>query len=128
MGGYASSAYGRNYGRELRVLIFRGNRCVVLENKKLRVLMSVEEGTDILEFPLLGFWQLCRGSSGLPWYDMHCLAAIEPVNAFPNLGRAVARGAMGVLLAEPSTSTAWEATIFSHPLGVHKIRANGEIL
>jgi hypothetical protein len=50
MGRYASSAYERNYGCRLREFIFRGIRCVTLENEKIRVLVAAEKGADILEF------------------------------------------------------------------------------
>jgi hypothetical protein len=100
----------------------------VLENEKIRVLVTAEKGADTPEFPLLGFWQLCRGGSGYPWHGMHYLAALEPANDLTSLDEAVAREAATVLPAEASTTTTGEATIFSQPLEIHEVRANGEIL
>jgi hypothetical protein len=50
MGRYANSAWERNYGCRLREFIFRGHRCITLENEKIRVLVAADKGTDILEF------------------------------------------------------------------------------
>lgn len=40
----------RNFGCRLREIIYRGHRCVALENESLRVLIAADKGADILEF------------------------------------------------------------------------------
>ncbi len=50
MGAYTASHAGRNYGCRIREFDYRGNRCLTLENERLRILVSVDKGCDILEF------------------------------------------------------------------------------
>jgi hypothetical protein len=40
----------RNYGCRLRDFVWRGYRCITLENEILRVLVAADKGADILEF------------------------------------------------------------------------------
>lgn len=43
-------AQGRNFGCRLREFIYRGHRCVALENATLRVVIAADKGADIIEF------------------------------------------------------------------------------
>jgi hypothetical protein len=47
---YVCSDAGRNYGCRLRELIYRGHRCLSLENEKIRIFLTADKGADILEF------------------------------------------------------------------------------
>jgi galactose mutarotase-like enzyme len=40
----------RNWGCRLRDFIWRGHRCIALENEALRILVAADKGADILEF------------------------------------------------------------------------------
>jgi len=40
---------GRNFGCRIREIVYRGHRCVVLENARVRMLVAADKGADILE-------------------------------------------------------------------------------
>ena len=42
-------AEGRNFGCRVRELVYRGVRCVSLENAHLRLLIAADKGADIVE-------------------------------------------------------------------------------
>ena len=50
MNRYTSSDAGRNYACRIREFIYRGHRCLTLENEKIRVFIAADKGADILEF------------------------------------------------------------------------------
>lgn len=50
MNRYTSSHAERNHACRIREFIYRGNRCVTLENEKIRVFIAADKGADILEF------------------------------------------------------------------------------
>jgi hypothetical protein len=50
MNRYTSSDAGRNHACRIREFIYRGHRCLTLENEKIRVFIAPDKGADILEF------------------------------------------------------------------------------
>jgi hypothetical protein len=50
MSRYTSSDAERNYACRIREFIYRGHRCLTLENEKIRVFIAADKGADILEF------------------------------------------------------------------------------
>jgi hypothetical protein len=46
---YLSYTHERNFGCRIREIVYRGHRCVTLENERLRVLVVADKGADILE-------------------------------------------------------------------------------
>jgi hypothetical protein len=42
--------HDRNFGCRIRELVYRGHRCVSLENARVRLLVAADKGADILEF------------------------------------------------------------------------------
>ena len=47
---YQSDYHYRNYGCRIREFVYKGYRCVTLENEVLRVTVVADKGTDIIEF------------------------------------------------------------------------------
>jgi uncharacterized protein DUF4432 len=47
---YQTYAHERNYGCRVKEFLYRGHRCVLMENDLLRVMVSADKGADILEF------------------------------------------------------------------------------
>ncbi|MHC4782254.1 MAG: hypothetical protein ACYTE0_04270 [Planctomycetota bacterium] len=41
--------YNRNYGCRCREVVYKGHRTLILENEKLRLMIVVDKGTDIIE-------------------------------------------------------------------------------
>jgi hypothetical protein len=50
MNRYTSSDAGRNHACRIREFVYRGHRCLTLENEKIRVFIAADKGADILEF------------------------------------------------------------------------------
>jgi Domain of unknown function (DUF4432) len=50
MSSYLAYTHERNFGCRIRELVYRGHRCVTLENERLRVLVVADKGADMLEF------------------------------------------------------------------------------
>lgn len=50
MNRYTCSHAGRNHACRIREFIYRGHRCVTLENEKIRIFIAADKGADILEF------------------------------------------------------------------------------
>jgi hypothetical protein len=48
--GYQTYDHNRNYGCRLMEFVYRGYRCLTLENELLRVMVVADKGTDIYEF------------------------------------------------------------------------------
>jgi hypothetical protein len=46
---YLAYTHERNFGCRIREIVYRGHRCVTLENERLRVLVVADKGADILE-------------------------------------------------------------------------------
>lgn len=42
--------HDRNFGCRIREFVFRGHRCVSLENARVRIVIAADKGADILEF------------------------------------------------------------------------------
>jgi hypothetical protein len=64
-------SHERNYGCRIREIIYRGHRCVSMENEFLRVFIAADKGADILEFlykPL---------DVDFLWHSYHGLRATE---------------------------------------------------
>jgi len=49
MSGYLAYTHERNFGCRLREIVYRGHRCVTLENERLRLLVVADKGADLLE-------------------------------------------------------------------------------
>jgi hypothetical protein len=49
MNPYLAFSHERNFGCRVREIVWRGHRCVTLENERLRVLVVADKGADILE-------------------------------------------------------------------------------
>ena len=47
---YQTYSHERNYGSRIREFVYRGHRCLSIENELLRVVVSADKGADILEF------------------------------------------------------------------------------
>jgi galactose mutarotase-like enzyme len=50
MNPYLAYTHERNFGCRMREIVYRGHRCVTLENERLRVLVVADKGADLLEF------------------------------------------------------------------------------
>lgn len=48
--GYQTYTHERNYGCRVREFVYRGHRCLTIENELLRVMIAADKGADILEF------------------------------------------------------------------------------
>jgi hypothetical protein len=49
MNPYLAFTHERNFGCRVREIIYRGHRCVTLENERLRLLVVADKGADLLE-------------------------------------------------------------------------------
>ena len=75
MNPYQAWPHERNFGSRLREIVWRGHRCVMLENERLRVLVVADKGADVLEFlykPL---------DVELLWHSYHGLRRAGPERA-----------------------------------------------
>ena len=75
MNPYQPCVHERNFGSRLREIVWRGHRCVILENERLRVLVVADKGADVLEFlykPL---------DVELLWHSYHGLRRAGPERA-----------------------------------------------
>ena len=75
MNPYQAWTHERNFGSRLREIVWRGHRCVILENERLRVLVVADKGADVLEFlykPL---------DVELLWHSYHGLRRAGPERA-----------------------------------------------
>jgi uncharacterized protein DUF4432 len=50
MNPYLAFTHERNFGCRVREIVYRGHRCVTLENERLRLLVAADKGADLLEF------------------------------------------------------------------------------
>jgi hypothetical protein len=49
MNAYLAYTHERNFGCRVREIVYRGHRCVTMENERLRVLVVADKGADLLE-------------------------------------------------------------------------------
>jgi hypothetical protein len=50
MNPYLAWTHERNFGCRVREIVYRGHRCVTMENERLRLLIAADKGADVLEF------------------------------------------------------------------------------
>jgi hypothetical protein len=50
MNPHLAYTHERNFGCRVREIVYRGHRCVTMENERLRVLVAADKGADLLEF------------------------------------------------------------------------------
>lgn len=68
---YQTYSHERNYGCRIREFIYRGHRCVSMENELLRTVIAADKGTDILEllYKPMDLEFLWRSYGGLRPFD-----------------------------------------------------------
>ena len=137
MNPYLAYTHERNFGCRLREIVWRGHRCVTLENERLRVLVVADKGADVLELlykPL---------DVELLWRSYHGLRRAGPERASSPLARgrsAISSPAAGTrccrtvpnracIAARPSASTARRPSAVGLPHCRRRARADcGHVL
>lgn len=104
----------RNHDCRLRDFLWRGRRCISIENETLRAVFCADKGSDLIE--LLH-----------PWYARLRLIALEPVCDLPSVAQAAGRGTAIQLAPGATRQTRIEATTFIPAAPVSAVAWGGQI-